>query len=261
MGNLFTVEVGNIFTVPMGNVLTERVGKVLVFYIFSFRSGKYISAGEGGALYSPQDDLRARMAKLVSQMPNPSVKEELLHVAKTYLRSKLRSKPLWGLLGNPIWRLYNQKVDFASKSPIVQEKSFNSDLSIIRDRLPRLDSMIELQRANADYYARNIKMDSSMFCSEKQGSFYNRSIFPITFPSTEFRDRIAVYLSKRHFGTFKPYEGVAVGAAANYGYAHDCPQTEDVSGRILAIPVHYRLRRRDVADIVESLNRIWRKIA
>jgi perosamine synthetase len=238
--------------------LTGSFGRIS---FFSFRSGKYLSVGEGGALYSPHNIIGTRMEELIFQMPTPSMTEEFLHVAKTYLRSRLRSKPLWGLLGNQIWSLYNKKVDFASKSPIVQEKSFRSDLSIIRDRLLHLDSMIELQRANAEYYARNLDMDSSMFCIEIPGSFYNRYIFPIIFPSSAVRDRIAEYLSGRRFNTSKPYEGVDEGAAAHYGYAYDCPQTEDVSRRILAIPVHYRLQPRDVTYIVESLNRIWGKIA
>ena len=39
---------------------------------FSFRSGKYLSVGEGGALYSPRPDLRARLAELVNALPVPS---------------------------------------------------------------------------------------------------------------------------------------------------------------------------------------------
>ena len=75
---------------------------------FSFRSGKYLSVGEGGALISNNADLRARLAQAIDAMPAPSRVEELVHVAKTYLRSKLRSKPLYGLVGYHLWSLYNE---------------------------------------------------------------------------------------------------------------------------------------------------------
>ena len=62
--------------------------------VFSFRSGKYVSAGEGGALFTGDEGLRSRLAQAVSAMPAPDRKEECVHVVSTFLRSILRRRPL-----------------------------------------------------------------------------------------------------------------------------------------------------------------------
>ena len=39
--------------------------------VFSFRSGKYLSVGEGGAVYAPDEALRSHIAEIVSSPPGP----------------------------------------------------------------------------------------------------------------------------------------------------------------------------------------------
>jgi len=65
---------------------------------FSFRSGKYLSVGEGGALFPENKNLRARISELTNGLPVPTHAEEIRHVVTTYIRSKLRSRPWWGLV-------------------------------------------------------------------------------------------------------------------------------------------------------------------
>ena len=103
-----------------------------------FRSGKYLSVGEGAALYSGSLELRGRFADLIRALPVPTRIGEFKHVGVTYLRSKLRSRPWWGLVGSRIWALYNRKTEFTDKSPITVARMFSSDLATLRRRLPKL---------------------------------------------------------------------------------------------------------------------------
>lgn len=48
---------------------------------FSFRSGKYLSAGEGGALLSSNSDVRSPLSQLISAMPAPGRAEECVQIA------------------------------------------------------------------------------------------------------------------------------------------------------------------------------------
>lgn len=228
---------------------------------FSFRSGKYLSVGEGGALFSSHADVRSRMVQLIAAMPSPGRAEECIHVAKTYVRSSLRSKPLYGLVGYPLWNIYNKKVDYTAKTPIVFGQIYRPDFAITSHRLEFIDSAIERQRANADFYSRTLNLDSDMLCSEKPGTFYNRYLYPITFPSSMHRDLIADYLHGRKIGTIKPYQDIVDVAATHYGYSGDCPVTENVSKRLLAIPSHYNLKKRDVERIARCLNEGWAEIS
>ena len=242
----------------LGSKLDGRMaGSFGTIAAFSFRSGKYLSVGEGGALFAGHEDVRSRLARLISEMPAPGLSDECVHIAKTYIRSMLRRKPLWGIVGHPLWNMYNKTVDYSAKSPIVMGQAYMSDLALIIHRLKRLDAAIEKQRSNADYYSRTLKLDSGMLCSEKSGAFYNRFLYPIISPSTEHRDFMANYLYPRQIDTSKPYCNIAEVAGAHYGYAGDCPTAEQIAQRVLVIPSSCSLRLRDLQHIAQCLNAGW----
>jgi len=228
---------------------------------FSFRSGKYLSVGEGGALFSSHADIRTRLSKLVDGLPTPTRMGECVHIAKTFLRSKLRSRPLWGTVGYSLWQIYNKKVDFTAKTPLILSQIFRTDLAMTIHRLALLDSAIERQRANAEIYSNNLKLDSCMLFSERPDTFYNRYLYPIIFPSSEQRDLIADYLQSRQIDTAKPYKDITEIAAEHYGYTGDCPVSEQIAKRVLVIPSHYNVRKEDVHRIAKCLNAGWAEIS
>jgi dTDP-4-amino-4,6-dideoxygalactose transaminase len=241
----------------LGGRMTGSFGTIAAF---SFRSGKYLSVGEGGALFSSREDVRSRLSEVIAKMPAPSRAEECAHVAKTYVRSMLRSKTLWGVAGYHVWSIYNKTVDYSAKSPLVLGQIYRSDLAITTQRLDRLNSAIESQRANADYYSGTLELDPAMLCSEKPGTFYNRYLYPITLPSLELRDFIADYLFTRKIGTAKPYKDITDVAVTHYGYAGDCPAAEQVSKRVLVIPSNYSLKKEEVKRIAQLINAGWLEI-
>lgn len=246
----------------LGSKINGRMaGSFGAIGVFSFRSGKNPSVGEGGALFTDQPGIRSRLSQIIAAMFAPSRVDECMHVIITYIRSKLRSKPLYGVVGYPLWHIYNKKVDFSAKTPIVLSQIYRADLAITNHRLAVIASVIERQRANADYYSRMLNLDSGMLCSEKSGAFYNRYLYPITFPSSKHRDLMAGYLHRQQINTIKPYQDIAEIAASHYGYAGDCPVTEQISKRILAIPSYYSLRERDVQRIAQCLNTGWAEIS
>ena len=114
----------------LGSKLDGRMtGSFSTIAAFSFRSGKYLSVGEGGALFSSDADVRSRLSQLISAMASPGHAEECVHVARTYIRSMLRRRLLWGVVGHPLWSVYNKTVDYSAKSPIVLSQIYRSDLS------------------------------------------------------------------------------------------------------------------------------------
>jgi perosamine synthetase len=242
----------------LGSKLGGRAaGSFGAISVFSFRSGKYLSVGEGGALFSRDAGLRSRLQQAVAAMPVPGRKESRLHVAKTYVRTKLRSRPLYGLVGYRLWRAYNKRVNYSSKSPLVLGRIYQSDLATTLKRLPALESAIQRQRTNANAYARALKLGAGMLCDEPAGAFYNRYQYPIVFPSSEQRDRMACHLLAHGVGTAKPYSDIASVARAHYGYSGDCPVAERVAETVLAIPNHHQLRQQEIARIAQAVNEGW----
>lgn len=164
------------------------------------------------------------------------------------------------MAGDLLWSIYNKKVDYSAKSPLVLSQIYRSDLAITIHRLAFLESAIEARRANADFYSDTLNVDSNMLCSEKPGTFYNRFQYPITFPSPEKRDLVAAYLRSYQIDTAKPYKDIAEVAAAYYGYAGDCPAAEQIAKRVLVIPCNYSLKKEDVQRIARWLNAGWAEI-
>jgi dTDP-4-amino-4,6-dideoxygalactose transaminase len=228
---------------------------------FSFRSGKYLAVGEGGALFTCDAEINRRLIALIEAMQTPSFLEECKHVAETYLRSLLRNRPLYGLIGYRIWSMYNKITDYTEKSPIVLSQSFKSDLAITLKRLPYLDSAIQRQRANADFYSRNLNLEPIMLCRERNGAFYNRFMYPITFPSETQRDAMAAYLFNRGIGAIHPYKDIAEVAANHYGYDGSCPVAEQIAKRVLVLPSNYSLNTHTVEYISHCVNEGWKNLS
>lgn len=238
----------------LGGRMTGLFGDIA---FFSFRSGKYLSVGEGGALYSSNEKIFSKINRLISALPVPSRMEDYAHVIKTYIRSLLRSKPLWGLVGHRLWSIYNKSTDFSEKTPIVLSQMFGSDIAITTDRLPILNSLIKKQRAIADYYSTSLSLGACAICNERLGAFYNRYLYPIIFPTTADRDSIAMYLLQRMIDTIQPYKDISEIAAAYYEYKGDCPIAEQVAKRVLVLPSYSSLEKTELQRIVQCINKAW----
>ncbi len=239
----------------------QQTGSLGDLAAFSFRSGKYLSVGEGGALFSRHATIQSRAAQLVSALPTPSRADECSHVVKTYLRSTLRSRPFYGLVGYALWETYNKRVQYSAKSPIVLSQIYRSDLTLVTKRLSTIDSIIEIQRANANYYSRTLNLDSTMLCHETSGAFYNRYQYPIIFPSEEQRDLMAVYLHERGIEISKPVNDVVDVATAYYNYSGDCPSAERLSKTVLVIPSYHTLKEKEIQRIVDCVNQGWKEVS
>jgi perosamine synthetase len=229
--------------------------------VFSFRSGKYLSVGEGGAIYCSATELRHQLSGFIAALPAPGRVDECVHVATTYLRSALRTKPLWGLIGTRLWDAYSEKVSYTSQSPLVLGQIYETDRDMTIRRLPLLASWIDRQRSNADYYSRNLTVDAGMRCPETPGAFFNRLQYPLLIPTSEQCDRMAACLRQNQISTSRPYKDIAAVAAEHYGYTGDCPQAERIARTVLVIPCHHALKPADVERIATSVNRAWSQVS
>lgn len=242
----------------IGSYIKEKptgiFGKISVF---SFRSGKYLSSGEGGAIFTKDKFIKTNIQDSIKELFEPGIKSELFHIAEVYIRSKLRSKPWWGLFGNKIWRIYNQRIEFIDKSPIIMSKAFASDLKITSIRFPKLKQLIRKQRENADYYLHHLKLPKEMLSWEPIGCFYNRFMFPIRFNSYEQCNYFSELLYKNKISSSRPYLENIEGAAKYYGYQKNCPNAERLLLNTLIIPVNYRLNFKEREKIAKIINLGW----
>jgi perosamine synthetase len=229
--------------------------------VFSFRSGKYLSAGEGGALYCDSRDLETRLSGFIGALPVPSRVNEFAHVLRTYVRSALRSRPLWGLIGTRLWGVYDAKVSYEAKSPLVIGQVYRTDLSTTVRRLGLIDLSIEKQRSNAGYYSQNLAVERAMLCAERPGAFYNRLQYPLLFSTPVECEGVAAYLLANRVSTARPYKDVPAIARTYYGYSGDCPGAERIANTVLVIPCSYGLSAADVEQIASCVNSAWARVS
>jgi dTDP-4-amino-4,6-dideoxygalactose transaminase len=86
----------------------------------------------------------------------------------------------------------NRNTQSPEASTVALSQIYLSDYTIVIKRLPVLNSALERQRANAEYYSKTLKLEAGMLCSDEPDTISNRYCYPVVFPSTEHRDYIAL---------------------------------------------------------------------
>jgi dTDP-4-amino-4,6-dideoxygalactose transaminase len=183
-----------------------------------------------------------------------------MHVANTFVRSTLRSRPFWGLLGERVWRVYGQNVAYTSQSPLVLAQIFESDRVATIRRLPLLGEWIDRQRATADYYLRTLTVEPDMLCVERPRAFYNRLQFPLLLRTPDECGRMVARLRESGISTARPYREIAAIAAHHYGYTGDCPQAERIASCVMVVPCSHALTPADVERVASAVNGAWSTI-
>lgn len=245
----------------IGSRLDARIaGSFGDIAVFSFRSGKYLSAGEGGAIHASNAAIRARLEEEIAKLPAPGRAEELTHVLSTWLRSTLRTKPFWGLVGAKLWSSYTKKTDTQNQAQIVLGQIFVTDRRAVSRRMPSVASMIENHRRNSEHYLRVLTVEADMLCNETPGAFFNRLQFPLLVPTVTQCDRLVERLNEDQVSTARPYKDIVKIATAHYGYRGDCPQSERIAETVMVIPCNYALTKSEIQRISEAVNRNWKEM-
>lgn len=233
----------------------HRTGFLSIASFFSFRSGKYISAGEGSAIFTQRSSLSKSIRRLVGTFEEWNSCSQAMHCTATYIKSTLYKRPWYGTFGYPIGTRIDCKLNLTAKTGFRLGKIAQSDLRIIDDRIETFSEKVSRQKQNSLYLLENIKMRNVVLPREKQGYKSNYYQFAIRFPDTGQRDAMAAYLFKHGIDTAKYLDEVIDLAGEQYNYNKDCPDAEHCSKTVLVIPNHYTLLRQDLDHIVDCLNK------
>ncbi len=237
----------------LGTKLDSRpAGTLGTAAIFSFRSGKYLSVGEGGAAFSPDKLLLERIREVIASFPTHSLLNEIKHVFVCYLKSLLRSQPLYGLFGYKLWQRRNSTSAETAQNPVAGGKIHKSDAAMISSRLSRLDSQIARQRANFDHLLGIVGL-SPISPVEPDHAFYNRYLLPLLFRTPDERDSVADFLLSQGVDTMKYLKGTVKMARSHFGYQNDCPHAEELIDRVLVVPNYHRLKPSELDKVFAAL--------
>lgn len=131
--------------------------------------------------------------------------------------------------------------------------------AILRVKLPYIDEWTNKRRENAKYYTEKLKGIPLVTPLEKAN---NKHVYHQYVIKTESRDKIQKYLKEKGIetGIHYPIPVHLQNAARNLGYhSGDLPVTEEVSKKILSIPVYPELEINEKEYIVETIRRFFRR--
>jgi dTDP-4-amino-4,6-dideoxygalactose transaminase len=241
------------------SLFSEYKGRYTGFYteasFFSFRSGKYLSVGEGSAIYCRDEGLREGVRKTIDGYGELGCVREMSHCVATYLKSSLYQRPWYGILGYPIGRKLDRALNISAKSGIEFRKIARCDLGTIADRLEGAEGKIGAQRRNGLFLLANLRLENVFLPTEKPGCRPNFFQFPLRFETTGQRDGIALYLYEKGVDTAKYLDEVLEHVVRWHRYKEgDCPVAETCSKTVLVVPHYYTLAEKDLVHVVDSLN-------
>lgn len=232
----------------------KRTGFLSDASFFSFRSGKYVSAGEGSAIFCKDKFLLEKISAQVRIYGKWGKPQQISHCISNLMKSALYKRPLYGKVGYPLGRLLDRKMNLTAKTGLQLKAIAECNLKIINERLGSISSKITKQRNNALNFLNKIHFRDTCPQYEKKNCQSNYFQFPIRFSDTTQRDAKALYLLKKGIDTARYLDDIKETATQRYGYRGDCPNAEAFSKKTLIIPNYYTLSNHDLEYIISCLN-------
>jgi perosamine synthetase len=232
----------------------QPTGLLSTASFFSFRCGKYISAGEGSAIFSRDPDLRHKIEKVVDAFEGWSMSKLIIDSMITYLKASMYNRPWYGIIGYPIGMRIDKKLNLTAKNGFKTGKIAPTHHALIENRIAGFQEKINQQREHAHLLLKSLSPGIFSIPAETDDSNRNWFQFPLRFQNTQLRDAMADHLFKQGIDTSKYLDDIVEEARSNYGYRGDCPQAELLSKTILLVPIHYKLHEADIKHIAASIH-------
>jgi perosamine synthetase len=221
---------------------------------YSFRSGKYLSIGEAGVIVCRNPDFLTRIMSMVDTFPESSYVMEIITCFLTYFKSCFYKRPLYGVVGLPIGRILDAKMNLTGKSGFHVKKILKSALYLTQHKLNSFKDKVDQQIENSHFLANKIADKSLLLIDDVSGNKANWYQFPLSFQSENQRDAAYEALVVRGIDCAKYLDEVVATAYAEYGYSGDCPMAEKRAKTTLCIPNYYTLKQKDLDKIFRAIN-------
>jgi perosamine synthetase len=238
----------------------KQTGLLSTASFFSFRCGKYISAGEGSAIFCQDSTLHKKIEQIVNSFESCSALDLFAQSILTFTKAALYNRPWYGILGYPVGMRLDKKLNLTAKEGFKPGKIAPTHLALIDERIAYFQDKINLQVQHANLLLNSIRPADFIMPSENDNGSSNWFQFALRFHNAHQRDAMANYLFTQGIDTAKYLDGIAAEARTHYGYRGDCPNADLLSQTVLLIPIHYTLHLRDIEHIARSINQASRLI-
>ena len=175
---------------------------------FSFRCGKYISAGEGSAIFCRELELQKKIERIVNSFESWSTLKMFINSLLTFVKATLYNRPWYGLIGYPIGMRLDKKLNLTAKDGFETGKIASAHLALIDARIAHFQEKINIQREHAHMLLNAVVPGNFSLPSEGNGCSSNWFQFALRFQNTNQRDAMADYLLDQGIDTSKYLDNI-----------------------------------------------------
>lgn len=230
-------------------------GTLSGYAFFSFRSGKYISAGEGSAILIKNSLNIDSLNNIIDQFEQKKLFNEMIQSVTTYVKSTFYKRPWYGMIGYPLGKRIDRKLNLTAKTGFAPKHIGKINVAIIKQRMNGFIEKIKRQRKNTKYLLNNIDDKKIILPYPEPGNWNNYSQFAIRLKSITERNKMALFLFEHGIDSAKYGDELLSYAKNIYGYRSDCPNSERASKTVLVIPNHYMLGMKELKHVVSCVNK------
>ena len=237
----------------------KKTGTFGVASFYSFRSRKYISAGEGSMIILNNGELYEDFQKEMDLLRHHSTLNEIKHSIFTYLLSFLYHEPWYGLLAFPLVSSMRERRGLSvnsSKKKFKTKRIRKCDFRIFLMKLEAFKEKVEQQRKNSFRLFDELENTPWVIPYEKEGTYCNYYLFPILFESVIERNNAHIFLRKIGVDTTTLWSKTVLMAKEKYGYEGDCHNAEKCSDAILTIPNYHTLCENKLFKIANCVTKL-----
>ncbi len=232
----------------------KPAGSLSTASFFSFRCGKYISAGEGSAIFCRDAVLQEKVEQIIDSFESPSAPGMIVDALSTFVKAALYNRPWYGLIGYPVGMRLDKKLNLTAKDGFETGKMARTHRALVEGRIAGFQKKIKVQMRHAERLQEALVPTGYLLPPQSSDRCGNGFQFALRFQSTTQRDAMAAYLFERGIDTAKYLDTIAEEARAQYGYQGDCPIAELLSRTGLLVPIHHTLRSSDIDHIAQTIN-------
>jgi len=234
----------------MGGAYKDRLlGTIGDVGFFSLGRGKNITCGSGGIIITNNDRIAGAIEKVYSTIQSPSLLEETIELCKVIaMACFIRPSLYWLPSGLPFLKL--GETIFYSEFPMKKMSAMRAGL--LRRWEKQLKESNRIRMENSIYFYSTLTSTLTLY-NGKSIPFLR---FPVICSDKARREQLYSLSKKEGLGIAKMYPTPIneIQELKNQSWDNEFPAAKSVADRLLTIPTHAFITKRDKQKIVEFIN-------
>jgi len=215
--------------------------------IFSMGLAKFPPVGSGGYCIINEKTKFPFFEREYRKINKPNTLESFLSFIRSLLFSLLVRKPIYGLLTHRFGKKLERRKDLLSKFTFTEKLGYEWVEKVFTNNQKYFNDLLRRNIINAKHLKSLLG-----FNLDKEDCYSNYYCFPIL---TKNQDRLYKQLIKNNIESGTHFSK-SISWAKKFGYKEgECAQTEAIINKILTLPIHAGVYKKDIVKMAEIVNK------